>query len=170
MKKLKEFFSKSSKLTVKLHHNTSSTSTITTNILAFQPAQQETYVLKNDSDSCQMVGTYGLSPWDLFNPFKQNSNLVWLIMYQQGLIKDVTAEIIHPTLGNFVITVNNPMIGIPYAILYNNAVSVAIPMAGCRFNLDENQSYGWSSDKGLNISIARNQDSDYKEFVLTVFL
>jgi hypothetical protein len=172
LRRIKNFFYKDSHLTVKRKKSTlpdgGLVKSVTVNMLTFSPAQTKTAVLRDDKDSVDMVGTYGLNPWDIFNPFKENSNIAWLLMYNQGLIKDVTAEIIHPVNGTFLITVNNPQVGQPYVVLYDNPVEAAIPMAGKRFNLDENQSATWTSKEGWAVTITRNGDGDCKEFLIIV--
>ena len=169
---IKNFFYKDSHLTVKRKKSTlpdgGLVKSVTVNMLTFSPAQTKTAVLRNDKDSVDMIGTYGLNPWDIFNPFKENSNIAWLLMYNQGLIKDVTAEIIHPVNGTFLITVNNPQVGQPYAVLYDDPIDAAIPMAGRRFNLDENQSATWTSKDGWTVTITRNGDGECKEFLIVV--
>lgn len=171
---IKNWLYKDSHLTVKRKKSTMPdgglVKNVTVNMLTFSPAQTKTAILHSDKDSVDMIGTYGLNPWDIFNPFKENSNIAWLLMYNQGLIKDVTAEIIHPVSGTFLITVNNPQVGQPYAVLYDNPIEAVIPspMVGKRFNLDENQSATWTSKEGWNVTITRNGDGDCKEFIITV--
>jgi hypothetical protein len=142
----------------------------TVNMLTFQPYATKTSVLSRKGDSVDLTGTYGLNPWDIFNPFKQNQNIAWLLMYQQGLIKDVTAEIIHPDKGSVMVTVNNPQVGPPYAVFYNSPLEAAIPspLAGTRFNLSEGDSAEWVSESGIKLKVQRKGDSDNKEFLVTI--
>ena len=143
---------------------------LTVNMLTLQPATTKTAVLSNAGDKVDLTGTYGLSPWDIFNPFKQNTNIIWLMMYQQGLLKDVTAEIIHPRLGSFAVTVNNPQVGTPYAVFYNSPIEMVIPsmFVGKRFDLSEGKSATWTSEGGIVVEVKRLNDSDCKEFVVTL--
>ena len=140
---------------------------ITVNMLTFQPNQTLTKNLKSN-ESIDMVGTYGLNPWNIFNPFGQNTNIMWLMMYNQGLLKDVNAEIVNQR-GSFMVAVNNPTIGLPYVIFYNSVTEAAVlPISGKRFNLSEGESITWLSDDGVRVSVTRNNDSDYKEFLITI--
>jgi hypothetical protein len=142
--------------------------TITVNMLTFNPYNTKTTNLGN-SKSVDMTGTYGLNPFDIFNPFKENQNIVWLMMYQQGLLADVNAELIHPEYGTIMVTVNNPQIGTPYIVFYNDpALMVLGSIAGTRFNLSENESGYWISNEGWRIRYSRNKDTDNKEFSVTL--
>ncbi len=141
----------------------------TVNMLTFSPPATQTKVLSKAHEETSLSGTYGLNPWDIFNPFKTNTNIVWLMMYQQGLIKDVTAEIVHPKMGSsFAVTVNNPQVGTPYAVFYNSPMELAIPspLVGHRVDLNENGKAFWMSEKGIRVEVQRLQDSDYKEFLV----
>lgn len=175
MKRLiKNFFYKDSRLTIKRKlpdlPDGGLSRTIKVNMLTFSPYQELTKDLKENRDSAELTGTYGLNPWDIFNPFKQNQNIVWIMMYQQGLMKDVTAEIIHPRQGSFVVTVNNPQIGKPYAVFYNSPIEAVIPspLAGKTIYLDENQSAYWESEGGIKVYVGRNPDTSNKEFVVII--
>lgn len=175
MKKIiKNWFYKDSHLTVRRKKSTMPdggfVKDVTVNMLTFSPSQTKTSILNSDKDSVDLIGTYGLNPLDIFNPFKESSNIVWMLMYNQGLIKDVTAEIIHPVSGTFLITVNNPQVGQPYAVLYDNPIEalIASPMVGKKIYLDENQSTTWISKDGWNVTITRNNDGDCKEFLIIV--
>lgn len=140
------------------------------NMLTFSPYQTTEVKLKTIRDSVSLTGTYGLNPWDIFNPFKRNMNLVWVMMYQQGLIKDVTAELIHPDYGSVMVTVNNPQIGTPYAVFYNSPIEAVIPspLVGTKISLDENRGSSWTSDKGWTIEVYRDSDTSNKEFKITI--
>ncbi len=141
----------------------------TVNMLTFSPADTRTAVLSKLNDQVQLSGTYGLNPWDIFNPFKTNTNIVWLMMYQQGLIKDVTAEIVLPRQGSsFAVTVNNPQVGTPYAVFYNSPLELAVPspLVGHRVDLNEKGKAFWMSEKGIQVEVQRLQDSDCKEFLV----
>jgi hypothetical protein len=141
---------------------------IEVNMLTLNPYDTKTTIL-NKGDSIDMTGSYGLSPLDIFNPFKERQNLAWLMMYQQGLLSDVNAEIIHPQFGSIMVTVNNPQIGTPYIVFYNDpALMVLGSIAGTRFNLSENESGYWASDKGWVIRYSRNKDTDNKEFSVLI--
>jgi len=138
-------------------------------MLTFSPYNTIEKVLENCGDTAELTGTYGLNPWDIFNPFKQNTNIVWLMMYQQGLIKDVTAELIHPRQGSMVVTVNNPQIGQPYAVFYNSPIEAVIPspLVGTKIYLNEGETRSWTNENGWTVGITRNNDTDNKEFILT---
>ena len=171
--KLNNFFYKDSRLTIKRKNDSlpdgGLKKTIEVDMLTFSPQQQQTFILKS-GDQAQMSGTYGLNPWDIFNPFKETSNLAWLLMYQQGLIKDVTAQIIHPNFGSIMVTVNNPQVGIPYAVLYKNPLDIVIPspLVGDRINLKEGDNVMWSNGSGFEVQVIRNGDSDCKEFLIII--
>ena len=172
--KLKNFFYKDSRLTIKRKTDSlpdgGLKKTIEVDMLTFSPQQQQTFLLKTGGDQAQMSGTYGLNPWDIFNPFKETSNLAWILMYQQGLIKDVTAQIIHPNFGSIMVTVNNPQVGIPYAVFYKNPLDIVIPspLVGDRINLKEGDNVMWSNGSGLEVQVIRNGDSDCKEFLIII--
>lgn len=138
------------------------------NMLTFSPAGTLERDLINKGDYAELTGSYGLNPWDIFNPFKENQNIAWIMMYQQGLIKDVTAELIHPQFGSFLVTVNNPQVGKPYAVFYNSPIEAVIPspLVGNRIDLSEGDSSTWVSENGWSIQITRHGDSDNKEFEL----
>jgi hypothetical protein len=141
---------------------------ITINMLTFSPYNTKTIDLDNGK-SVAMTGTYGLNPFDIFNPFKEDENLVWLMMYQQGLLADVNTEIIHPQYGTVMVTVNNPQIGTPYIVFYDNpALAIMGSIAGHRFNLYENESGYWTSNEGWVIRYSRNKDTDNKEFSVLI--
>lgn len=142
--------------------------TVKVNMLTFSPSATVEKEFHNKGDNAELTGTYGLNPWDIFNPFKENQNLVWLLMYNQGLIKDVTAELIHPHFGSFAVTVNNPQVGKPYAVFYDSPVEMVIPspLVGTRIYLDEGGSSTWTSEKGWTVEIKRHGDTDNKEFEL----
>ena len=139
------------------------------NMLTFSPYTTVEASLSHSGESVQLTGTYGLSPFDIFNPFKENTNIVWIMMYQQGLIKDVTAELIHPDLGSIAVTVNNPQVGKPYAVFYDNPVEMIIPspLVGSRIDLSEGDSASWTSKNGWTFQITRNGDTNNKEFDIT---
>lgn len=139
------------------------------NMLTFSPYAEKSATLKGH-DRVDMRGSYGLSPFEIFNPFKTNSNIAWTMLYQQGLLKDVNAEINIPGKDPILVTVNNPQVGYPYAIIYDNPVAAVLPygFGGTRFNLDEGEIQYWNSDKGISLTIVRNLDSDCKEFVVYV--
>ena len=143
---------------------------ITVNMMTFSPYQEITGTLNKSRESIELTGTYGLNPLDIFNPFKENQNIVWLMMYQQGLIKDVAAEIIHPHLGSFAVTVNNPQVGQPYATFYNSPIEMEIPspLVGKKIYLDENQSAHWESKGGIKVYVGRNPDTRNKEFIVII--
>lgn len=172
-KKLRNWFYKDSQLVIKKKVNPMPDGgvarPIAVNMLTFSPYQTREVTLATDKDSVGLTGTYGLNPLDIFNPFKTNTNIVWLMMYQQGLIKDVTAELIHKDYGSIAVTVNNPQVGKPYAVFYNSPMEAAIPspLAGTRIYLDEGDSAEWTSKNGWKISVVRNKDTDNKEFVVT---
>lgn len=139
------------------------------NMLTINPHNEKTATLK-DNQSITMSGTYGLSPFDIFNPFKQNSNLAWLLMYNDGFLKDVSAEVQKEGPDPILVTVNNPQVGYPYVIIYNNPVFAVIPhdFAGTRFNLDEGEVVNWTSPTGISLIIRRDNDTDCKEFNIHV--
>jgi hypothetical protein len=142
---------------------------ITLNMLTISPYEERQVTLKG-GESNSMSGTYGLSPFEIFNPFKETSNLAWLMMYQQGILKDVSAEIDHPKHDPVLVTVNNPQVGYPYVVFYDNPIEVVIPspIVGDRFNLDEGETVNWTSSTGLKITVTRDSDSDCKEFKIHV--
>ena len=173
MKKLKNLFYKDSHLVIKklgdgLPDSGYHTS-VKVNMLTFSPYSTLEKSLSQKGDISELTGTYGLNPWDIFNPFKENTNLVWLMMYQQGLIKDVVAELIHPQFGSILVTVNNPQIGQPYAIFYNSPIEAAIPspLIGSKISLGEGDSETWTSDAGWMFQVTRNSDTSNKEFIVT---
>ena len=86
---------------------------------AGDPPKSKHVRLETANDSVDITGTYGLRPQDWFDPNKEMSNTMWLAAYQKGLVKDVTAILAHADLGHIMVTVNNPMIGKPNAILYS---------------------------------------------------
>ncbi len=173
-KQLRNWFYKDSRLTIVKNPvmpdgGYKNHSSIDVSMLTLSPYEEKAVTLKSN-ESVTMSGTYGLSPFDIFNPFKENSNIAWLLMYQQGLLKDVSAEIDSIEIDPILITVNNPQVGIPYAVVYDNPVNAVIPysMGGTRFNLKEGDSAQWTSSKGLTIEIFRLNDSDCKEFKVYV--
>jgi hypothetical protein len=169
----KNWFYKDSHLVIKKKANSmpdgGAARPIVVKMLTFSPYQTKEVTLNTTKDSVDLTGTYGLNPLDIFNPFKTNTNIVWLMMYQQGLIKDVTAELIHKDYGSVVVTVNNPQVGKPYAAFYNSPIEAAIPspLAGTKLYLGEGDSNEWISEKGWRISVTRNNDNDNKEFIIT---
>lgn len=174
LKKVTNWFYKDSHMVVKQNHHDLPDGGIhtyaTINMLTIQPYSEQSVILRKDSDIAQATGTYGLSPFDIFNPFKTNSNLAWLMMYQQGLLKDVSAEIDMPGCDPVLVTVNNPQVGCPYVVFYDNPILAVIPspFVGSRFNLDEGESCTWISSSGLKLTAVRNGDTDNKEFVITI--
>ena len=140
------------------------------NMLTFSPAATTEKTLTNAGDSSELIGSYGLNPWDIFNPFKENQNIAWLMMYNQGLIKDVTAELIHSQFGSFLVTVNNPQVGKPYIVFFNSPIEAVIPspLVGEKIYLDEGDNKTWTSKKGWTVSFGRRGDSDNKEFYLDI--
>lgn len=173
MSKLKNWFYKDSHLVIRKTGDNlpdgGLTTSVQVNMLTFSPYATVETKLSHASDSAELTGTYGLNPWDIFNPFKENTNLVWIMMYQQGLIKDVTAELIHPRHGSILVTVNNPQVGQPYAVFYNSPIEAVIPspLVGSRINLGEGDSSSWTSENGWTLQVARNGDTDNKEFIVT---
>jgi len=172
-KQLRNWFYKDSRLTIvkqpTMPDGGYGHSSAEINMLTISPYEERTVTLKGN-ERITMSGTYGLSPFDIFNPFKENSNLAWLMMYQQGVLKDVSAEIKIPGADPIMVTVNNPQVGYPYAVIYDNPIEAALPspFVGTRFNLDEGEIQYWNSDKGISLTIVRNSDSDCKEFVVYV--
>ncbi len=174
MKMLKNWFYKDSRLVVTKSSGSlpdgGKLNPVQVNMLTFSPYTTLEKSLVHNGDSAELTGTYGLNPWDIFNPFKQNTNFVWIMMYQQGLIKDVTAELIHSAFGSVMVTVNNPQVGQPYAVFYNSPIEAAIPspLAGSRINLGEGDHASWTSKNGWTIQVRRNGDTDNKEFLVTI--
>jgi hypothetical protein len=175
LKKVANWFYKDSHLVIKQNHHDLPDGGLhkynaTINMLTIQPYSEQSVILRKDSDVAEATGTYGLSPFDIFNPFKTNSNLAWLMMYQQGLLKDVSAEIDMPSCDPVLVTVNNPQVGCPYVVFYDNPILAVIPspFVGSRFNLSEGESCTWTSPTGLKLEAVRNNDTDNKEFVITI--
>ena len=173
MKKLKNLFYKDSHLVIKKLGDSLPDSgyqvSVKVNMLTFSPYTTLEKSVSQSGDIVELAGTYGLNPWDIFNPFKENTNLVWLMMYQQGLIKDVVAELIHPQFGSILVTVNNPQVGQPYAVFYDSPIEAAIPspLAGFKISLEEGGSNSWISETGWILQVTRNTDTSNKEFSVT---
>lgn len=174
MKKiLRNWFYKDSRLTITkqptMPDGGYGVASVNVNMLTISPYEEKVVTLKDDQ-SITMSGTYGLSPFDIFNPFKTNSNIAWLLMYQQGLLKDVSAEVQRAGSDPILVTVNNPQVGYPYAVIYDNPVFAVIPynFAGTRFNLDEGETVNWTSSTGISLTIRRDNDTDCKEFKIHV--
>jgi hypothetical protein len=172
-KTLKNWFYKDSRLTITKNPTMPDGgyghSSVDVNMLTINPYEEKSVTLK-DNQSITMNGSYGLSPFEIFNPFKTNSNIAWLMMYQKGLLKDVSAEINKSGHDPILVTVNNPQVGYPYAIIYDNPIAAVLPygVGGTRFNLDEGESAIWTSAKGLSLTITRVNDTDCKEFKIRV--
>ena len=171
--KLKNWFYKDSRLVITklgdVMPDGGHSAKVEVNMLTFNPYKTLEQTLTHKGDSAELTGSYGLNPWDIFNPFKERTNLAWLLMYNQGLMKDVTAELIHPYYGSVMVTVNNPQVGQPYAVFYNSPMEVVIPspLVGTKLYLDENDIKSWTSEKGWKITVHRANDTDNKEFSIS---
>jgi hypothetical protein len=174
MKRLKNWLYKDSRLVVTKSSDNlpdgGKLNPVEVNMLTFTPYSTLEKSLVHNGDSAELTGTYGLNPWDVFNPFKENTNIVWLMMYQQGLIKDVAAELIHPQHGSILVTVNNPQVGKPYAVFYNSPIEAAIPspLVGSKIYLNEGDSAFWTSENGWALQVRRNDDTYNKEFLVII--
>jgi hypothetical protein len=172
-KQLRNWFYKDSRMTItkaqSMPDGGYGVNSINVNLLTFSPYAEKSIVL-NNNESTSMSGTYGLSPFEIFNPFKTNSNIAWLMMYQQGLLKDVSAEINKPGHDPILVTVSNPQVGYPYTVIYDNPIAAVLPYGagGTRYNLDEGETVTWTSSTGVTVIIKRDGDSDCKEFKITV--
>lgn len=154
---------KSSRLVVKPGRTIKNTS-YTVNMATISPrADLSAKINSRTKNFPELTGTYGF--WPSFDAFKDLWNAIWQI---SGGNMDVVASLQQTDkLGaiekEVECAVNNPTIGYPYAVFYDSVNNNSV-----RFNLYENESQSFTDSTGTVYTITRQNDSDYKEFLLEV--
>jgi hypothetical protein len=110
----------------------------------------------------EKIGTY--SAIDLDSIIDPEAVIFWLVFNQQMGSVDVAGMIecdgVKPLIY---FGVNNPMVGMPYCTIWSADGAIQY-----KHTLDQGQSFTFSDHSGHNVFVQRNNDSDYKEWVITI--